>query len=298
MLSHDADDERYIAVSESVPVSSDGMLLRLDAYHFGADTPISVGSNPIGADRQADSRVSVSLSQPLVLEIDRQLSVTGGFDVAHNTDRYSGAALEALDDQVENLRIVHVGVSAAVVLAPQQISASADVYRGLDGLGASASNPMINPGFTRLVLALSDKISWSSTLSSNLALRGQYSHDKLPSSEQIAFGGGQFALAYPISDEVGDRGYGVSADLGRSFALDMGYLKSVEPYIALDTARAYSNLLGAVPPRMASLAFGARVSDGHYYNFDLSIARPIGAIPIDGDRRALRVNLTYSYRSD
>ena len=298
LLSHGTDDERYQSVSETVPVASSGLLLRMDAYHFSSNTQLTLAPGVDGNDHQSDSRLSISASTPLILQSDHQLILNGSFDAAHNIDHYDGSAAAFLADQQEQLRIVHVGLAATGTLARQQLAASADVFRGISGLGASVSNPMIDGDFTRLVLAMSDRLSWTDSVASNFGIRGQFSRDRLPSSEQIGFGGQQFGLAYPVSDEVGDRGWGVSLDLGKTFAVGLPYLAAVEPYVALDSARAYNNLLTLVPGRMASFAIGTRLADGHHYNIDLAIARPIGALPIDVNRRALRFNLNFSYRSE
>ena len=298
LLSHGTDDERYQSIAETVPIANDGLLLRMDAYHFSSDTELAVAAGINGNDLQSDARIAMSASMPLMLQADQQLILNGGFDVAHNVDHYSGSAASYLPDQQQQLRIVHIGIAAVTALPAQQLTGSADVFHGISGLGASVSNGTIDGDFTRLVLAISDRLSWTSKIVSNIAFRGQFSRDRLPSSEQIGFGGQQFGLAYPISDQVGDRGWGISLDTGKTFAIGLPYLTALEPYVALDAARAYNNQLSLIPARMASFAIGTRITDGHHYNVDVALARPVGVLPIDVNRRALRVDLNFSYRSE
>ena len=108
-----------------------------------------------------------------------------------------------------------------------------------------------------------------------------------------------FGLAYPAGEIAGDKGWGVALELNRSFPIaDVKYLKQVQPYILADSAQATSNGLLSAKSDIASIGFGVRFGDQRHYSLDLSIAKPIGDIPVNADERALRLNLSYSYQLD
>ena len=57
-----------------------------------------------------------------------------------------------------------------------------------------------------------------------------------------------------------------------------------------------SNSAALPHSKLASVAFGTRLSDGRYYTLDLSLAKPVGDLPFNSTSRSLRFNLMYSYQ--
>ena len=127
---------------------------------------------------------------------------------------------------------------------------------------------------------------------------GQFSAQRLASSEQISFGGRMFGPGYPAGEVAGDKGWGASLEFNRLFTLDMAYLKTVQPYVIGDMARVLSNSVVLTHRSLASVGLGVRFSDRRYYTLDLSIAQPVGDKPINASHRSPRLNAIYSYQFD
>ena len=85
--------------------------------------------------------------------------------------------------------------------------------------------------------------------------------------------------------------WAVSAEINRPFAIGLAFIKSFTPYVSVDTARVYLHGGTAKPSRLASVGVGFRVSDAKYYSLDLSLAKPVGDAPVEGNgSRSPRVN--------
>ena len=88
----------------------------------------------------------------------------------------------------------------------------------------------------------------------------------------------------------------MSVEINRAFAPGFTYLKTITPYIAYDMARVYLHSGTPAPNRLASIGVGVRLSDGRFYNLDLSVAKPVGDAPIESASRSPRVNAAFSYQ--
>jgi hypothetical protein len=132
-------------------------------------------------------------------------------------------------------------------------------------------------------------------MGTTFSIAGQYSHDALPSSEQIAFGGPRFGRGYQPGETAGDPGWGASIELNRAFAIGWTYLQAVQPYIEFDTARVYLHAGPTYPSRLASVALSMRFGDLHHYSLDLAVGKPVGDAPTESASRSPRVNANFSY---
>ncbi len=62
--------------------------------------------------------------------------------------------------------------------------------------------------------------------------------------------------------------------------MDFTYLKTLQPFLAADMARVYSNSVSLSHLQtLQSLAIGLRFSDRRYYTMDVSVAQPVGDKP-------------------
>lgn len=70
----------------------------------------------------------------------------------------------------------------------------------------------------------------------------------------------------------------------------------MQPYVALDTARAWFNALDVKDTKMSSAALGLRFGDMRYYNIAVEVAKPMSDIALDSFNRRPRLNLSFSYQ--
>ncbi len=117
-----------------------------------------------------------------------------------------------------------------------------------------------------------------------------WSDDILPSAEQVRYGGKRFGRGYPDGQAQGDRGYAGEMELRYIQPIPGHFLKRVEPYIVIDTAksqlRANDNKY-----ELSSLAVGADFSDAKHYKIGFEYAKPLGDANFETDDRSPIYNL-------
>ncbi len=204
------------------------------------------------------------------------------------------------------VRVLQMQIDHTNVAPGQVRKLSLNVTKAFDILGASKSADVSTPGatatnpvsltFVRTGATVTQTNEWPLKIGTSLSLTGQYSPDSLPTSEQISFGAQRYALGYQPGETSGDSGWAMSVEINRAFAPGFTYLKTITPYIAYDMARVYLHSGTPAPNRLASVGVGVRLSDGRFYNLDLSIAKPVGDAPIESASRSPRVNAAFSYQ--
>jgi len=177
-------------------------------------------------------------------------------------------------------------------------NATFGVYKGFDALGADRENNNNDLSFWRTRLAVSQASDLPFGFGMSVSAAGQYSGNRLASSEQISFGGRFFGLGYPAGEVAGDKGWGASFEINRLFTVDFTYLKTLQPFIVTDIARVYSNSVSLSHRSLQSVGIGLRFSDRRYYTMDVSVAQPVGDKPTNASHRSPRINLLWSYQFD
>lgn len=299
-------DITYLAFSGAVPVGSDGLTARIDASHYRGNPTDNPGLPSYVQRTVVDDKVGLSTSYPILLNNQRSLLGTVSGYASHSEDNYQnqiGGQTLGLQSQV---RVLQMQLDYTNVQPQQVQKLSVNVAKAFDILGASKSAETNVPGtiatnpasitFVRMGATYVQTNQWPFQLGTTLQLTGQYSPDSLPTSEQIAFGAQHFAQGYQPGEVSGDSGWAASAEINRPFALGLAYLKSVTPYLSVDTARVYLHSGTATPRRLASVSAGFRITDAKYYSLDLSVAKAIADAPIESPSRSPRINATFSYQ--
>ncbi|WP_347554377.1 POTRA domain-containing protein [Robbsia sp. KACC 23696] len=301
------DGQTYFGVNYTQPIGSDGLTAKVDASRFSGEPRTTPGLASNVHRRTEQDRVGVTLSYPIILNNTRSLTVNGSGYAVRNDDRYSadGGAIVGLRSQSRVLQTEIVYAESQPKLSRR---VSLTVGKGIDALGASregytnvigatVANP-VDLSFFRIGASAMQTNQWPLGFATVVSATGQYSAQALPTSEQITFGGQRYALAYQPGEAAGDKGWGTSAELNRTFTFSMKYLKTWVPYISYALARTYLNVPGTLPLDLQSLALGFRVSDSRFYSLDLSVAQPVGDKPSGSSTRSPRVNATFSYQLD
>ncbi|MCQ0030416.1 ShlB/FhaC/HecB family hemolysin secretion/activation protein [Burkholderia glumae] len=296
----------YVAASGSVPIGSNGLTARVDASHYRGNPSDNPGLPSYVKRTVVNDKFGVSASYPILLNNQRSLLATVSGYASHSEDQYQnqiGGQFIGLRSQV---RVLQAQMDFTNVRPTSVTKVSLNVAKAFDILGASksadtniAGSTPSNPAsitFVRTGATLVQTNEWPLKIGTTLQFTGQFSPVSLPTTEQIAFGAQRFALGYEPGETSGDSGWGMSAEINRSFALGLAYLKSITPYIAYDMARVYLHAGTPQPNRLSSVGLGVRVSDGQHYNIDVSVAKPIGDAPIESASRSPRVNASFSYQ--
>ncbi len=300
--------QRFYSGAYSQMLGSDGLSVRLDASRFRGEPDDRQLPDFLRHDVSQDRR-SLSLRYPLLLRATRVLFLGGGAYAADQSDRYlntnDGASLELRT----RARVLQAQLDYASSSATGDATrrAGLGVSRGLDAWGASSRTISNIPGavlvapsdvsFTRYNLSYAQGKTWKNRFGAVFSMAGQYSGDRLPTSEQIAFGGPRFALAHDPGSASGDSGWGASLELNRTFARGSRWVKALVPYLAGQYARVYLNQARPPIDRLGTVALGLRISDSKHYNVDFSVAQPTADVPLESEsgRRKPRLNLTFAY---
>ncbi|MEA3093139.1 MAG: hypothetical protein QOJ04_4481 [Caballeronia sp.] len=307
LLPKGRNDQTYFDINGSLPIGIDGFAVKADASHYYGH-PVDNPGLPSYVERTViNDKAGLSASYPFVLSNTRSLIGTVGAYASHDEDRYkntiTGAQLgQRSQVRVTTLQLDYTGADTGTVRR-----ASLNVAKAFDVLGASKSVDTNIPGvittnpasltFVRTGATVSQTNEWPFRIGTSIAATGQYSANSLPTSEQIAFGGQRFALGYQPGEVSGDSGWAASAEINRPFAIELAFMKTFTPYVTVDTAHTYLHAAGAKPSRLASIGVGFRISDAKYYSLDLSLAKPVGDAPVEGNgSRSPRVNATFSYQ--
>jgi hemolysin activation/secretion protein len=294
--------EEYVGVNYIQPIRYQGMLLQVTLSDYkGEPENQSLPAQQLQSRYQTKTqRVSASLSYPLILKPTRSLTLSGGIYAGKNSSRYSlnVAAPAPTIEFSSDIRALSLELSSNEVSDRSSMQWSLGVYQGLDSLGARQINGNIDLDFLRVKGSFTRTNTFDGGYGIAVSGMGQYSSNILPLSEQVSFGAKLYGLAYPVGEIAGDKGWGVSLEFNRAFPYDGNYVKRIQPYLMADAAKVYVNAGRLSHSEISSVGAGVRFSDLRHYSLDLSIAQPVGEIPINASKRAPRLNLGYSYQLD
>lgn len=298
-------NETFYAINYLQPLGRDGMLAKLSWSDYRSE-PSSQILPAQGFDANYKTkavRIGAALSYPVILDNTHNLTLTGGIYASENGETFRRSVQitpmsVVLSSQVRVLsgELAWTAVTKNAANLKQTRQLGLGLYKGLDALGAARENSSVDLDFTRLTMQLAQANQLSTDYGVAFAIGTQYSSNILPTSEKIGFGGRLFGLGYPAGAIAGDKGLGASVEVNRQFPFGKKYLKTVQPYVLVDHAKAYSNGTALTHDTLGSVALGARLSDGNFYTLDLSLAKPVADRPSDSSSRSLRFNLMYSYK--
>lgn len=297
--------QRFYSAAYVQPIGSRGWQGKVDASRYWGQPDTDEQLPSYLEHRLEQDRLALSAVYPLVLANTRRVNLAMGVYASRQDDRYRNVDTGATIALRSSVRVLNAELSSLSVEAGRTLQFAFALAHGFAGLGAysrTVSNvgavgiAMPDVAFTRYTANASWSRQWAHKLGTVLRATGQYSHDALPSTEQINFGGQNFALAYDPGDAAGDSGWAASAELNRAFAPGAGWIDSVAPYVAYQAARVYLN--GARPfiDRLDSAVVGIRASDKKHYAIDFALAWPTADKPPESKDRDMRWNLTFSYK--
>lgn len=291
-------DREYYGLNYNQPIGVNGLMFKLDAFHYRGDPQsdplLALGYNArYFTDLQ---HIGVSLSYPFILDNHRNLTVSTGIYEDDSSDEYVPYVLAPNLNIASHVRVVKIETSYTAQSDKEAHVLSLGLYQGINGLGASQDKAGIDLGFFRTRIQATEAYQFAHDFGIKASGVIQYSSSRLPSTEQISFGGTFFGAGYPAGEVAGDKGWGISGEVNKSFTLGYKYLKTIQPYIGADNAEVLSNSGPLVHRHLASTALGVRLSDKNHYTLDLSVAQPVADKPIDSNHRSPRFNLLYSYQ--
>lgn len=291
------DKEQYFRLDYSQFVDSEGTQLLLSASRYRSDprARVRLGNGVDLAQHRENDRYSVGLSRALIASPSEWLELVGRFYAVDDRSEYRviGAPLR-LDSQTD-IRALSLEGDWRKAEAQRLRIISAGVYQGLDHFGAR-SNAGYDLDFLRFRVSGVQSDNFSERWQGVASATAYWSNDSLPDSERAVFGGQNFGRGYPSDQASGDKGWGLAYEVNYSVRREGSWVKVLQPYVVLDTARAWFNQLDVQSARMSSAALGLRFGDAQYYNVAVEVAKPMSDIALDSFNRRPRLTLSFSYQ--
>jgi hemolysin activation/secretion protein len=299
-------DQKLYALTYLQPLWSDGLMLHVSGSHFQGNPDVFDQLPHYLQEDMHQDQYAFSFSYPLLLDNHTNLTATGGGYVTSLQEMYTNAITGAKLIQQYGLRVFDVKMDFVKASDTSVQKINVDIAHGLDALGANASTVVrvgdlaevtqADPQFTRYDATFTQSNLWPQHVGTVFNITGQYSNHTLPTTEQVSFGGPRYGLAYDPGETAGDSGWGASLELNRRFDIASSWIKQVTPYLIGQLARVYLNVGEPSPAKLGTAGVGVRWSDKHYYSFDLTVAEPVGDVPIGAPHREPRVDFSFSYQ--
>ncbi|MDZ3993920.1 ShlB/FhaC/HecB family hemolysin secretion/activation protein [Pseudomonas sp. Teo4] len=286
---------QHVEYSQYLDAEGSQLLLSATRYRSEPHTRVRLDHGGTLTQHRESDRYAIGLSQPVTVAPDEWLVVAGHFyAVSEHIEGRPEQGTPARNNAT-SLRALSFGGDWRQADPRRLRIVSAGVHQGLDYLGGH-SDADYDLDFLRLRLSglQSDQLfdNWQGVVSGAL----YWSDDKLPDSERAGFGGQNFGRGYPREQAAGDKGWGVAYELNYSFHPDGPWLKHVQPYAVIDSARAWYNAGHFEDARLTSAALGVRLGDGRRGSVAVEVAKPLADVALDSLDRGPRWTLTFSFQ--
>jgi hemolysin activation/secretion protein len=299
-------DQHLYSLTYLQPLWSDGLMLHVSGSHYQGNPDTD---NQLPAYLQQSlhqNQYAFSFSYPLLLDNHTNLTATGGAYATTMEEIYTNTIDGARLIQQYGLRVLDAKMDFVKASDTSVQKVDVEIAHGLDALGANASTitkvgdlvtvAPADPQFTRYDATFIQSNVWPHRFGTVFNITGQYSNNTLPTTEQVSFGGPRYGLAYDPGETSGDSGWGASLELNQHYDLSNRWIKQVTPYLIGQFARVYLNVGVPTIAELGTAGVGVRWTDKRYYSLDLTVAEPVGDVPIGAPHREPRVDFSFSYQ--
>lgn len=289
------DEAHYYRLDYSQYLDAEGSRLLLSASRFRSEprtfVPLDDGENL--RQRWDSERLAIGVSQAMIVKPDEWLDVVGQFYTTADHVDWRTADPARQDDSDTYARAVSFEGDWRKVEDGRLRRVSAGVHQGLDLFGARSDSAR-DVDFLRLRLSGLQRDALARDWQGVVSGAVYWSGNDLPDSERLLFGGQHFGRGYPADQASGDKGWGLAYELDYSVYRDGAWVRLLQPYLALDAARAWSNGRDLERARLASAALGVRIGDRRFYNLAVELAKPLADVAQDSLDRSPRIMVNLS----
>jgi hemolysin activation/secretion protein len=245
----------------------------------GAITALNYDVQGIAVEQDRE-KAALQITQPLLRQSTRDLSIWGGFEIEDLDVAYNGAV-----NRQERLRSIEAGSTLTWRSEGNQYLLSMEVEQGLNGFGSGIDivNAPDDPrredfSIARLryvrLAPLNELWSW------RIDAYAQTSPHVLPSIKRFKVGGGRIGRGFETAAVSGDRGIGGKTQLGRRVWGDATWLDRADLYGFHDLGSAWRNDAEG-RESASSTGLGASLRGGRLSGY-LEIAKPLTHADADG----------------
>lgn len=197
----DFTDYRYVGLSHSTPIGSEGVRLIASAGYIETRPPDSLL-------RGKAKTAGLTMSWPMIRGSTRNLTLSAAVDGVNSDNAALGSIIAS-----ERTRAARIAAGYGQTKAKTSLSFSLAVSRGLDMLGARVMEPLAETGFMKVNGRAGLDQAIGKRFVFRLRASGQWSRDRLPAVERFSVGGADFGRAFESALVTADRGVAGSAEL-------------------------------------------------------------------------------------
>lgn len=195
------DRYQFYSLSHTTPLGANGTTLGLSGAHVRTRTR---GTDIRGTATQA----GIAVSHPLIRSYQKNLSLGVSLDGINSNNYFLDTAFGGF-----RTRVLRGSGNWSSVGKKGGYAISGSVSQGLDALGARAFEGYSEKSFTKANLQAVAVSELSKSTAIKLTARGQYSNDRLPTTERFALGGEGAGMAFLIGDLTAERALAGSVEV-------------------------------------------------------------------------------------
>lgn len=298
--------EAYYALNYQQDLGTDGLRLTLAANHFEsegddqifvADIPLDYQENKQRDSLRAGIEYPLQLSRKSAWWLGSRLHYLDE-DAVYQLRRIDGLGRPVEIEKTLRYSALEVYSNWTRQFSRQIVRLSGSIKQGLDigntknsiidANGSRQGSETTHFNFVRL-----DAL-WRYMLSSQWRVQSKlnlfWSDDVLPSAEQIRYGGPRYGRGYADGQAQGDKGLAAEIELRYLQPIAMDFIKRIEPYLVIDTARAKLRASDR-DQELISAALGVDITDTDSYTLGLEYAKPLGDDHIETEDKSPVYNL-------
>lgn len=265
---------QFYSASHQTPIGSSGTTVGLTGAYVRTRTR---DLDILGEAKQ----LGIVVSHPLIRSYRRNLTLTASLDGTNSDNYYLDTAFGGF-----RTRAARLGASWSAIGTTSGYGVSISLSHGLGGLGAQPIEGYSRAAFRKANLQATFVKELDPRLAAKVSLRGQYSPDRLPTTERVVLGGEGAGLAYRDGFLTADKALSGGAELswrvlgGKSSVRALTIFAYADGALAHTRARAAYGLAGQ-DYSLASAGGGVRVTPLKGWTATGQIAVPVKK-PFDG----------------
>nr|WP_314467517.1 ShlB/FhaC/HecB family hemolysin secretion/activation protein [uncultured Novosphingobium sp.] len=268
-LPFNPDRYQFYSLSHATPIGSNGTTLGVSGAYVRTKTR---DLNIIGEAKQG----GIAISHPLIRSYRRNLSLSLSLDGTNSTNYFLDTAFGGF-----KTRALRLGTVWSSIDKTGGYAISTSLSQGLDALGARPIEGYSDASFRKANVQLTAIKELTKAVSVKATLRGQYSGDRLPTTERFPLGGEGAGMAYRIGIITSDKAAAGSLELSwRVAGKPAGATRGLTVFAYTDGALAHSYerpayRLAAQDFSLATAGAGVRVTPVKGWTATAQVAVPV-----------------------
>ncbi len=271
-------DERYFAFGIENDWLANGLRgsLLVDFYQDKSQSDLLF--NGFDLDYQQDTKrltIDYSLSYPLLLTSEQQLTLGAGIKHVNEDNRYRLDSQGNMVGQVESdvsYSLAQISIDYSQLFGDFALISNLEISNNINlGQSSEEQDGFYDRGFFIYDATVHLRYQFLQYWRADLRLNGVYTNDNIATNEHVSYGGARYGSGYPEGQAEGQRGYGGYLKLLREFSMGKFHMS---PYLLMDTAHSEFNQ-GQLKRNLSSVAIGAEFGEHSIYSFGVEYAQPM-----------------------